>query len=70
MHHVLELAEAKSERFQSTLRALNPYAVLDRGYAMVQDENGILISKATQLLTDKTVEVIFSDGKVHVRRTA
>ncbi len=70
MKHFLELADARSQRFQSTLNALNPYAVLERGYAMVQDENGVVISKAALLPKDKSVDVIFNDGKVSVRRTA
>ena len=70
INHFLELGTARSERYHGTLRALNPYGVLDRGYAMVQDGNGSVISKAALMPENDEVQVVFSDGKVSVRRTA
>jgi exodeoxyribonuclease VII large subunit len=70
VEHFLELAESRSERFHSSLRALNPYSVLERGYAMVQDGDGSVIGKALQMPKDKDVQIVFDDGKVSARRTA
>ena len=70
IEHFLELATARSEKFNAILTALNPYGVLERGYAIVQDESGSVIGKATLVPLDKQVQVVFSDGKVRVRRTA
>ena len=70
MKHLLELSIARSEQFYAALKALNPYGVLERGYAMVQQENGSVISKAASVPEDKPVQIVFRDGKVSVRRTA
>jgi exodeoxyribonuclease VII large subunit len=70
VEHFLELSTARSEKFHATLQALNPLGVLERGYAMVLDETGSVIGKAAYVPGDKTVQVVFSDGKVSVRRTA
>lgn len=68
--HYLELTIARSERFHGALRALNPYAVLERGYAMVQNDKGTVIGKAAQMPKNEDATVTFSDGKIRVRRTA
>jgi exodeoxyribonuclease VII large subunit len=70
MQHFLELATMRSEKFHASLKALNPYGVLERGYAMVQDESGSVIGKAALIPYDQPVQLILSDGKVSVRRTA
>ena len=69
VEHFLELAEARSQKNSATLRALNPYGVLERGYAIVQDTNGLIIGKSADV-PQTEVEILFSDGKVRVRRTA
>lgn len=70
VEHFVELALLRSEKFHSTLRALNPYAVLDRGYAIVEDQRGQVIGKASTVPKNEDVKVIFSDAEVTVRRTA
>lgn len=70
VEHVLELTEARSQKHNATLRALNPYAVLERGYTIVQDQSGKIIGKAAHIPEKNDVEIVFSDGKVRVRRTA
>jgi len=45
------------------LQHLNPQAVLERGYAYVQNANGELISSNKQLKTGQRVALSFKDGK-------
>jgi exodeoxyribonuclease VII large subunit len=47
---------------RGSLQALSPLAVLQRGYALVQDESGILVRSATQLKAGQTVETRLGDG--------
>ena len=70
VEHFLELTEARSQKNNAALRALNPYAVLERGYTIVQDEEGKIIAKSALVPKKNEVEIVFSDGKVSVRRTA
>ncbi len=48
------------------VQALSPLSVLSRGYALAENENGIIRSSA-QLKIDDTFDLRFSDGKIGVR---
>lgn len=52
------------------LEALNPMAVLRRGYGAVEDKNGKLILGAKELLDDMEVKIRFSDGEADARIVA
>jgi exodeoxyribonuclease VII large subunit len=47
------------------LTALNPTRVLERGYALVRDQNGQLITSAASGAQQKVLSVIFHDGEIH-----
>ena len=55
------------ERVVAHLGALNPLAVLGRGYALVQNEEGRVIPSIHQLGVGDRVCLRFSDGSAHVR---
>ena len=55
------------ERVVAHLGALNPLAVLGRGYALVQNEEGRVIPTVEQLSLGDRVCLRFSDGSAHVR---
>ena len=50
------------ERVTASLGALNPLAVLSRGYALVQTEAGKVIPAATKLTVGDRVNLRFADG--------
>lgn len=56
-------------RLEASLRALNPAAVLDRGYAIVSNA-GSIISGICDLEAGKTVRVQMSDGEFSAKVTA
>jgi exodeoxyribonuclease VII large subunit len=49
---------------QNSLAQLNPHNVLARGYALVSDKNGALITAAKQLKHGDEVDIQLIDGKV------
>jgi exodeoxyribonuclease VII large subunit len=51
------------ERVVAGLGALNPLSVLGRGYALVQDGEGKVVSAAARLSVGDTVTLRFADGK-------
>ena len=55
------------ERVVAQLGALNPLAVLSRGYAMVQDESGHVVPTVDRLTVGEIVNLRFSDGSARVR---
>lgn len=64
--------ERKKERLSRTdasLRALNPAAVLDRGYAIISNAGGI-ISGIDAVETGKTVKIQMADGALSAKVTA
>lgn len=54
------------ELHKTTLEALNPYAVLERGYALVTDEGGRAIQATTGLATGQHLNLRFHDGRALV----
>ncbi len=55
------------ERAVAGLGALNPLGVLGRGYAMVQTEDGRVVTTARDLTVGEPIDLRFSDGYAHVR---
>lgn len=49
------------------LNALNPLAVLQRGYSAVRDEEGGIVSSVEQLTPDQEVELVLWDGRARAR---
>jgi exodeoxyribonuclease VII large subunit len=59
-----KLKEKKNEllRVSDKLGALNPLAVLSRGYGAVEDKNGKIVTAANQLRSGDEVKIKFADG--------
>ena len=55
------------ERVTASLGALNPLAVLSRGYALVQTKAGKVIPAAAELKVGDRVDLRFADGSALVR---
>ncbi|HEX3436320.1 MAG TPA: exodeoxyribonuclease VII large subunit [Pseudacidobacterium sp.] len=51
------------------LNALSPLAVLNRGYALIFDENGVLIRQTSQLTDGQQIMTRLADGRVASRVT-
>ncbi len=54
-------------RVAAALSALDPLSILGRGYAMVQDEDGRVVSAAARLVPEDRVSLRFSDGRAVAR---
>jgi exodeoxyribonuclease VII large subunit len=63
----LETKGAKLAVAASKLDMLSPLAVLGRGYALVKDEAGNLISRAAMVKTGQKLALRFEDGEVGCR---
>ena len=58
---------SKHETRTEKLMALNPNAVLSRGYAIVKSENGQYLRSVSDADVNDRVEIILSDGKLNAR---
>jgi exodeoxyribonuclease VII large subunit len=57
-HHRQRLA-----RLHATLQAAHPQRVLERGYSMVQNDEGQVISNVSNLEQGQTIRLQFADGR-------
>ena len=62
LQSILKLQQQRLFNLQNSLAQLNPQNVLARGYALVQDVNGLLISDAAQLKPEQSVRISFAHG--------
>ncbi len=45
-------------------RALNPAAALSRGYALIRNDRGVIIRRASQLKPDDIVRISMADAEI------
>ncbi len=61
--HQLELESAALHSLGGRLQALNPYGVLQRGYALVSRPDGSLVARAAQVQPGDRLNLRFQDGE-------
>ena len=64
----LKEAEHTSSRLRERLTAVSPMAVLNRGYALVYDEDKRLLTRAAEAKKQTGMTLQFADGRVAVNR--
>lgn len=64
----LKIQKDKTKYYQlvSKLDALSPLKTLSRGYSVVQNKNGNVITKITDVKKDDKLKVTLTDGKINV----
>ena len=67
LSHRLVLQRAKLSGLEQRLAALNPLAILERGYAMVTRRDGLLVRRVGQVQDGDALSVRVSDGEFDVR---
>lgn len=63
MQQQLQRSHSRLARQGASLAALNPEATLARGYSIVRDEQGTVVSSARQLRPGSSIHLQFSSGK-------
>jgi len=66
----LALLRARQAASASRLNALNPLATLERGYAIVSDEQGHVVTTAAALSPDQEISIRFADADIAARTTS
>ena len=67
IHRLLERRAAKLQTSIERMNALNPLAVLERGYSAVKDEEGRIVSSVERLSVGQQIDVVLSDGSARAR---
>jgi exodeoxyribonuclease VII large subunit len=65
--HALERRQRDCTVARRALNAVNPLAVLDRGYAILFDDNGRTVRSAQGVAADAILEARLSDGILKLR---
>ncbi|MCY4617089.1 MAG: exodeoxyribonuclease VII large subunit [Chloroflexi bacterium] len=66
----LALLQAHQRAASSRLKALNPRGTLERGYAIVSDTDGTVVTSAKWLRADQQIAIQFADGDIDARTLA
>jgi exodeoxyribonuclease VII large subunit len=64
VHHQLDRAGNDLGHQLARVRGLSPLATLRRGYAVVQDDDGHVVTEVAQARTDMTLRVRVADGSI------
>jgi exodeoxyribonuclease VII large subunit len=65
----LQRSEQTLERMHTSLQMLNPQRVLERGYAVLQDDSGQVVSRAVQAASGQELQATLADGRIRVKVT-
>jgi len=66
LHHQLDRAHDDLTHQLARVRSLSPLATLERGYAVLQDSGGHVVSSVSQTRREDSLQVRVSDGRIHV----
>lgn len=67
--HRLDRAADEVDSHRARARAMSPLATLERGYAVLQDAEGHVLSSIEGIEDDAAVSVRVTDGRLHARTT-
>ncbi len=66
LHHQLDRAHNDLTHQLARVRSLSPLATLERGYAVLQDRDGHVVTTTDQAKPDQDLQVRVKDGRIHV----
>ena len=70
LHHHLDRADGDLGHQLARVRGLSPLATLERGYAVVQDADGHVVTSVAGRAADSALDIRVVDGRIGVRVTA
>lgn len=68
--HLLHQEVQRCHLLRQTLQTLDPAAVLQRGYAVVRQENGAIVRSVQEVAAGEVLEIQLTDGTVRVQAIA
>lgn len=69
MNQKLSDYSQKIEKIRSSLEALNPVNIMERGYAAILDSQGIMAGSSERFQRDDDLTVVFKDGQIGCKVT-
>ena len=59
---IISKENARMAKIDASLKAVHPQRVLERGYSMIQNDSGEVLSKIEQLTVGQNIKMSFADG--------
>jgi exodeoxyribonuclease VII large subunit len=56
----------KLDSIKKYLELVNPHNILDRGYAIILDKSGCVVSSSNNVIHNQKLEIVFKDSKLNV----
>ncbi|GAW51017.1 MULTISPECIES: exodeoxyribonuclease VII large subunit [unclassified Nocardioides] len=69
LHHALDRAGDDIGHQRARARALSPLATLQRGYAVLQDADGHVVTSVADVVAGQQLSVRVADGRIHATTT-
>ena len=60
----IQLKQAKLTQHSSLLHVMNPYNILQRGYSIIENSDGVIMKSVTKVKHHSKINITFADGKV------
>lgn len=60
---IITQENARMAKFEASLKSVHPQRVLERGYSMIQNDRGEVLSQIEQLSIGQNIKMSFADGK-------
>jgi len=60
---IISQENSRIARLEASLNAVHPQRVLERGYSMIQNDSGEVLSKIKQLSVGQNIKMSFADGE-------
>lgn len=70
MSHMLDQNEANVARSLASLRTLSPLSTLERGYSILMDSSGVIVSRQSQAVVGDSLEAVLVDGRLELAVTS
>jgi exodeoxyribonuclease VII large subunit len=60
---IVSQEKSRIAKIEASLNAVHPQRVLERGYSMIQNDDGEVLSKIEQLSVGQNIKMSFADGE-------
>ena len=69
INHLLSISKIKLTGFEKELSALNPSSILNRGYSILLNKDGLIIRDGSELKDGELFEAKIGEGRIEAEKT-
>ena len=69
INHLLSISKIKLTGFEKELSALNPSSILNRGYSILLNKDGLIIRDGSEIKDGELFEAKIGEGRIEAEKT-